>query len=216
MRGFGPNVAPFSGYYYHALQGENMTGSESVQCEMCGTETSDPNRVKIEGAELDVCDACTEFGTEVQTESESTTSTKYSTGSSGSSSSSSGGSARAGTGSSATGNSSGSSSSGGGRRSDMFDDIDEIAQDYDDRIRKARESAGLSQKELAKQLNEKASFIRKLEHGETLPTDELQRKLEGELDIDLSAGTGDADTDWESDTSGGEYTLGDVVKRKDS
>jgi len=180
-----------------------------VQCEMCGTETSNPNRVKIEGAELDVCDACTEFGTEIRTESESSSSTKYSTSSSSSSSST-------GASSSSTGSSSGSSSSGEGRRSDMFDDIEEIAQDYDDRIRQARENAGLSQEELAKKLNEKASYIRKLEHGETLPTDELQRKLERALDIDLSAGGASDDTEWESDSSGGEYTLGDVVKRKDS
>ena len=213
MRGFGPNVAPFSGYYYHAQKGENMTGSESVQCEMCGTETSNPNRVKIEGAELDVCDACTEFGTEIRTESESSSSTKYSTSSSGSSSSGGSSSSSSGT---ASSSSSGSSASGGGRRSDMFDDIEEIAQEYDSRIRDGRETAGLSQEELAKKLNEKASYIRKLEHGETLPTDELQRKLERELDIDLSAGAADDDAEWETDSSGGEYTLGDVVKRKDS
>ena len=109
-----------------------MTGSTPVQCEMCGAETTDPNRVKIEGAELDVCNNCTDFGTEVQTDEQpSATSTKYST-SSGSS----------GSGSSTT---SSSSSAGGGSRGDeMFDDIEELAQDYDDRIREAREAANLS------------------------------------------------------------------------
>ncbi|PSP61924.1 TIGR00270 family protein [Halobacteriales archaeon QH_7_66_37] len=165
---------------------------------MCGTETSNPNRVKIEGAELDVCDACTDFGTEIRTESESSSSTKYSTSSSDSSSSG------------------GSSSSSSGTASSSSSGSEEIAQEYDSRIRDGRETAGLSQEELAKKLNEKASYIRKLEHGETLPTDELQRKLERELDIDLSAGAADDDTEWESDSSGGEYTLGDVVKRKDS
>ncbi|WP_340101110.1 multiprotein bridging factor aMBF1 [Salinibaculum salinum] len=176
-----------------------------VQCEMCGTETSSPNRVKIEGAELDVCDNCTDFGTEVKTEdSASSASTKYSTGSSSSGSSSSSG-----------GSSSTSSSSGGGRRRDMFDDMDEIAQDYDNRIRNARESAGLSQEELAQKLNEKASLIRKLEHGDTLPSDDVQTKLERELDISLSASGGSEDTEWEGGSSTGEYTLGDVVERKD-
>jgi putative transcription factor len=171
-----------------------------VQCEMCGTETASPNRVKIEGAELDVCDECTDFGTEVTTdEPESTTSTKYSTGSSGSSSS----------------ESSTSSSGGSGRRQDMFDDMEELAQDYDDRIRNARESAGLSQADLANQLNEKASLLRKVEHGDTLPSDEIQRKLERALDIDLTAGGGTGDTEWESDSATGEYTLGDMVERKD-
>ncbi|MFB6189400.1 MAG: transcriptional regulator, partial [Halapricum sp.] len=126
-----------------------------VQCEMCGKETNSPNTVKIEGAELEVCDECTEFGTEVKTQQGSSTSTKYSTGSSSSSSSSSSGSSSQ----SASSSSGGSSSS---RRRDMFDEMDEIAQDYDERIRSGREAAGLSQEELAKQLNEKASLIRKL------------------------------------------------------
>ena len=175
-----------------------------VQCEMCGTETADPNRVKIEGAELDVCDECTDFGTEIKTDdSPSTTSTKYSTSSSSSSSS----------GSSST---TSSSTSGGGRSTDMFDDIEELAQDFDEQLRTARENANLSQEELAKELNEKASLIRKLEHGDTLPSDELQRKLERKFDIDLSAGGSAEETEWESESSAGEYTLGDVVERKDS
>lgn len=179
-----------------------------VQCEMCGTETKSPNRVKIEGAELEVCDGCTEFGTEVKTEQKSTSSTKYSTSSSSSSTGSSGSTSTASTGS--------SGSSSGGRRRDMFDDMEELAQDFDERIRAARESAGLSQEDLAGTLNEKASLIRKLEHGDTLPTDDLQKKLERHLDIDLSAAGATDETEWSSDSSTGEYTLGDVVERKDS
>jgi putative transcription factor len=98
----------------------------------------------------------------------------------------------------------------------MFDDIDELAQDYDAIIREAREQAGLSQEDLAKDLNEKASLIRKLEQGEMLPTDEMQTKLERSLDIDLSAGGSSDETEWQSDSDAGEYTLGDVVERKDS
>jgi len=176
-----------------------------VQCEMCGTETASPNRVKIEGAELDVCDECTDFGTEVTQEDSSSTSTKYSTGSD----SSSGTTSTSGSGSGAT-----TSSSGGSRR-DMFDDMEELAQDYDGRIRDGRESAGLSQSELADQLNEKASLIRKLEHGDTLPSDDVQQKLERALDIDLTAGGTSDDTEWEGGSATGEYTLGDMVERKD-
>ncbi|MFB6224770.1 MAG: multiprotein bridging factor aMBF1 [Haloarcula sp.] len=175
-----------------------------VQCEMCGTEVSSPNRVKIEGAELDVCDECTDFGTEVKTEdAQSSTSTKYSTSSSSQSSSSS----------SASSSSAGGESSG--RRRDMFDEMDEIAQDYHKRIRKGRESQGLSQEELAKQLNEKASLIRKLEQGNSLPSDDVQKKIESALDITLSAGGSTDETEWSGGSSDGEYTLGDVVKRKD-
>lgn len=96
--------------------------------------------------------------------------------------------------------------------------MDEVAQDYDQRIRTARESAGLSQEELANQLNEKASLIRKLERGDSLPSDTVQQKLERALDIDLTEGAASAeDTEWDSSSgsSDGEYTLGDVVERKD-
>ena len=177
-----------------------------VQCEMCGTETQSPNTIKVEGAELDVCDECTDFGTEVKTQDASSTSTKYSTGSSSGSS--------GGTSSGATSGSTGGG--GGGSRRDMFDEMDELAQDFDQRIRAGREAAGLSQSELADQLNEKASLIRKLEHGDHLPSDEVQRKLERALEIDLNEGAGDGDTEWEGGSDVGEYTLGDVVERKDS
>ena len=97
----------------------------------------------------------------------------------------------------------------------MFDEMDEIAQDFDERIRSARESNGLSQKQLAKQLNEKASLIRKLEQGKTLPSDEVQGKVERALGIDLNAGGSTDDEEWSGGDSDGSYTLGDVVKRKD-
>ena len=174
-----------------------------VQCEMCGAETASPTTVKIEGAELDVCDDCTDFGTEVEQQPTGGASTKYSTGSSSGTTNES---------SSAGGD---SGSAGGSRRRDMFDDMDEVVQDYDERIRTAREAAGLSQKELAQELNEKASLIRKLERGASLPSDSVQSKLERKLDITLTEG-GVSDTEWEGGASTGEYTLGDVVQRKDS
>ncbi|KDE60309.1 XRE family transcriptional regulator [Halostagnicola sp. A56] len=98
----------------------------------------------------------------------------------------------------------------------MFDDMDEIATDYDDRIRQAREQKGLSQSELANELNEKASLITKLERGDTLPTDSVQSKLEKFLDVSLSGEVGSSeDADWDGGSASGSYTLGDVVKRKD-
>ncbi|WP_435069615.1 multiprotein bridging factor aMBF1 [Haloplanus sp. C73] len=172
------------------------------QCEMCGAESSSLTTTKVEGAELDLCDECSDFGTEVRTESSSSSSTKYSTSSSSGSSSSS---------QSASG---GSSSGGSTRRRDMFDDMEEVATDYDERIRTAREDRGWTQEDLANELNEKASLIRKLERGDVLPSDEVQTKLERELDISLSEGASGDDSDW-SGGSSTTTTLGDVVKRKD-
>jgi len=98
----------------------------------------------------------------------------------------------------------------------MFDDMEELATDYDDRVRNARESKGLSQSELANELNEKASLIRKIERGDTLPSDRVQSKLENFLEINLSAqGSSGEDSEWSGGSSTGSYTLGDVVKRKD-
>ncbi|WP_049981443.1 multiprotein bridging factor aMBF1 [Halolamina rubra] len=171
-----------------------------AQCEMCGAEKSSLTTTKVEGAELELCDDCKDFGTEVKTESSSTTSTKYSTSSSdGSSSSSSSGGT--------------SSGGGGGRRRDMFDQMDEIAGDYDEQIRSAREREGLSREDLAKELNEKASLIGKLERGDILPSDDVRAKLEKRLDVSLAEGSDDDTSDWETDSSMTQ-TLGDVVERK--
>ena len=171
-----------------------------VQCEMCGAEVPNPKTVKVEGAELDVCGDCAEFGTEVEQQSASTTSTKYST------SSSSGGS---------SGSSGGSSgSSGGRRRRDMFDEMEELAGDYDDRIRNAREAEGLSQEELAGELNEKASVIRKLERGASLPSDDVRAKVEKRLGITLTESGDTGDEEWSSESDSAGLTLGDKVRRK--
>jgi putative transcription factor len=170
-----------------------------AQCEMCGAERASLTTTKVEGAELELCDDCTEFGTEVTTTS-SSTSTKYSTSSSSSA------------GSSSADDSGGSTATR--RRSDMFDDMEEIAGDYDTRIRDAREGEGLSQEDLADELNEKASLIRKLERGDILPPDEVRTKLERRLDISLVEGGGTDEEEWSSD-SATTTTLGDVVKRKD-
>lgn len=176
-----------------------------VQCEMCGVETSAPKTAKIEGAELTVCANCVEFGTEIRTQESDTTTSKYSTTQSSSSAESS----------SQTRSTSGST--GGSRsRRDLFDEMEEIVPDYDDRIRSAREGAGLTQAELADQLNEKTSLIRKLERGDHLPSDSIRRKLERELGIDLIEGSEEeVESEWSSSGSGSGVTLGDIVERKD-
>lgn len=179
-----------------------------AQCEMCGAEQSSLTTTKVEGAKLELCDECTEFGTEVKTQSSSSGSSKYSTSSS--SSGSSGGSSG---GSTSTGSTGGSGSSNQ-RRKDMFDDMDEIAADYDDRIREAREGEGLTQEELANDLNEKASLIQKLERGDVLPSDGVREKLKSEFDISLTEGADVEDTEWSGDSTGS-MTLGDVVERKE-
>lgn len=174
---------------------------------MCGAETTSPRTAKIEGAELQVCDDCIEFGTEIETDTDSETTTKYSTSSTESVSN---------TQDTTPNRSHGSSTSRSQSSEDIFEEMDEVVSDYDQRIRSARESAGLSQTELADQLNEKASFIRKLERGESLPNDTIRRKLERALDIELVTGSStESEGEWSSSDTPSGVTLGDVVERKD-
>jgi putative transcription factor len=178
---------------------------------MCGAETTSPTTITVEGAELEVCDECTDFGTAVQTSS-SGTSSKYSTGSSSSGSSES---STTRSGSAASGGGSSSGGGGGGRGPNPLDDVEALATDYGTRIREAREAKELNQTELADQLNEKRSLIRKLEREDVLPSDDVQRSLERALDISLTEqGAGDEE-DWSSGGGAGDVTLGDVVERKD-
>ena len=60
-----------------------------------------------------------------------------------------------------------------------------IAEDYGRKIKEARERAGLKQEDLAKQINEKHSILRKIENEEIIPTDEVRAKLERVLKISL-------------------------------
>ena len=61
----------------------------------------------------------------------------------------------------------------------------EIVEDYDSKIRQAREKLGLSHEELGKKINEKASVLSKLETGKMTPNNMLVTKLEHVLKIKL-------------------------------
>lgn len=61
----------------------------------------------------------------------------------------------------------------------------EIVENYGRLIKEAREKAGLKQAELAQKINEKHSLLRKIEHEEILPTDDVRRKIERILKISL-------------------------------
>ena len=60
----------------------------------------------------------------------------------------------------------------------------ELANDFHSRIRNARKHRGLSQEDLAKQMNEKIAVIQKTENG-IRPTDSLLNKFAKALDIRL-------------------------------
>lgn len=66
----------------------------------------------------------------------------------------------------------------------MTKDEVELANDFHSRIRNARKHRGLSQEDLAKQMNEKIAVIQKTENG-IRPTDSLLSKFAKALDIRL-------------------------------
>ena len=66
----------------------------------------------------------------------------------------------------------------------MTKDEVELANDFHSRIRNARKHRGLSQEDLAKQMNEKIAVIQKTENG-IRPTDSLLNKFAKALDIRL-------------------------------
>lgn len=93
--------------------------------------------------------------------------------------------------------------------------VDELVEDYAEKIKNKREKLSLTQEELAKKINEKESIIHKVESGHFTPSIELARKLERFLGIRLveEVEEGKAVVS-QKVSSGGGFTLGDFVKVK--
>lgn len=64
-------------------------------------------------------------------------------------------------------------------------ETDTLASDYGSRVKEAREERQLSIKELADDLNEKASLIRKVEREDLKPEKALAKKLSKKLEVTL-------------------------------
>ncbi len=130
-------------------------------CELCGKESDKLRKVVIEGSRLQVCSQCAKFGDVDQQDSEkSTTKSEIE-----------------------------KRLKRRERRMKSRDVYDEetvdLAPDYPERIRKARNEREWNQEELAAKINEKKSVINKLESGDFRPDDALVKKLERELGIKL-------------------------------
>ncbi|MFB6100621.1 MAG: multiprotein bridging factor aMBF1 [Candidatus Nanohalobium sp.] len=90
-----------------------------------------------------------------------------------------------------------------------------LANNYGDRVRDAREDREQSIKELADELNEKESVIKKVEREELKPDKSLAGKLSKELDITLYVNPEVTNYDDTSDSDSRKATLGDVADIKD-
>lgn len=68
---------------------------------------------------------------------------------------------------------------------DILEEKIELVEDFAQRIRQAREKLGLTQEDLGKKINEKASLLKKIESGKLKPDNKLANKIEHALRIKL-------------------------------
>lgn len=131
-----------------------------MQCEICGCDIKgNALRISTEGAELEVCGKCAQYGK--PSDKRSPVSRKLSP------------TERV--------------MVTHKPKRDAFDRLQEdIITDYANVIRKARESQSLTIEELASKLMEKATLIRKIERQELVPEDAMRKKLETALNIKLT------------------------------
>ena len=89
----------------------------------------------------------------------------------------------------------------------------ELAEDFPERIRQAREARGWKQADLGAKINERVSVIAKLESGAISPGDALVRKLERELGIKLKERVEPVAA--KKQAVGAGLTLGDLIKMRE-
>ena len=159
-----------------------------MQCEICGAEIrGKPICITVDNSELQVCQKCASYGKAV--DKRTPVSRKISP------------VVRT------------VPRTGNRPKKDFFDILkDELLDNYDQIIREARESKGWSQEDLAENIKEKASLIKKIERSEIVPEDSVRKKLEHTLNIRLTERvevSGQEVSHFKKDT-----TLGDIVKIK--
>lgn len=91
---------------------------------------------------------------------------------------------------------------------------DELIEDFNVEIRKARESKNWSREDLGKKINERVSVITRIETGKMTPDNKLTKKFEKALNIKLLEEMNNDDLNQYVSNSSGERTLGNIMKIK--
>ncbi len=157
-----------------------------MNCELCGKQAGKAKRIQVEGTTLQVCPSCERHGKEVfLSEGGSTTEDIL---------------ARI------------TRAKNRPYSSGTTKEEKELALDYHERISGARIKNGWTQEELASMVNEKKSVISKVERGELHPSDELVRKLENTLNIELKEAIVEVAPKSSNGSSG--LTIGDLLKNR--
>jgi putative transcription factor len=87
----------------------------------------------------------------------------------------------------------------------------EVVDGYGAIIQNARKKLGLPIEVLAERINEKASFLERIEHQKTLPDEKVARKLEKELGIKLLEEVVEQEAEG-GGRSEAQITLGDIIE----
>lgn len=92
----------------------------------------------------------------------------------------------------------------------------ELVEDFDVKVRQAREKMGLTHEDLGRKINEKVSVLRKIETRKIKPDDKIAAKLERALKIKLLMPAPEEKTSRTvfSKPSSSGITLGDLMKLK--
>jgi putative transcription factor len=163
-----------------------------LQCEVCGRKIfGNPLRVMIEGAKLTVCGECSKHGTIVWEEPKPKTTT-----------------------SKTRAILQPVRIQGRKPRETTVDTSLELVENFDMKIRQAREKLGLSHEELGKRINEKVSLLRKIETGKMAPDNRLATVLEHALKVKLIVQAREEKVPHAkmAGTARRELTLGDLVQ----
>ena len=156
-----------------------------MRCEICGKKlVEEPLKTKIDGSIMLTCKECSKFG-KVQREPPKPK--------------------RRGT---------PRGSSGTRRTSRPQEPTEEVIENFNELVRKAREKKGWSREELAEKLYEKASVISRIESGKMVPDIKLAKKLEKTLNLVLIEKNDGTSMDEMAQSKVREATIGDIARIK--
>ena len=161
-----------------------------MECEICGKPVpeNNPIRAKIEGSVMIVCKECSKLG-KIQ---KAPPKPKY------------------------VQQKSGKKTSKAPQRnySRSEEPSEELIEDYEQVVRRAREGQNWSREELGQKIGERVSVITRIETGKMTPDTKLTKKLEKALNIKLLEKVEKVDLNQFVSSSSGARTLGNVMKVK--
>lgn len=166
-----------------------------MNCEICGKPIEGrPIRTKIDGSVLEVCKECSKFG---RVQKDTPLERKF-----------------------VSRNKKGNpqkrpqANRQNVQRRRREEPMDELVEDYNLLIRKARESKGWTREELGAKMYEKVSVINRIESGKMEPDIKLAKKFEKTLGITIIEKYDEMDLESFKSSASGPNTLGSIVKIK--